>query len=269
MKNKKRWGILIFMAFLAVGVCGCQLAQKDSAEDIPSEKLYGVFSVIEQQDLKGKIEGKIDEKGMVSFDNVYGYQLRMKKDKDMWSSEASQEMIDVGLNVHKKDEKEEWNVEGTLYIASKQKTFRAWLYPIYQKKDGSVYLDAEKGATAAFEDLRNGASSSLSISNDNGTEKYQYKVNYKGIDTLCSVDVLEMNAENQLIKKSDSVDMKEQTMVLQKNTNYIIINEHWKKRDGNTYIKKKIYQWKKGLIYQRYYAAKDGVVLIRDLKFKK
>lgn len=246
MKNKKGWEIRIIMFFLTIGLCGCQLAQKDSTENIPSEELYGVFSVVEQQDLKGKIQGKLDEKGVVSFKNIYGYQLRMKKEKDLWSSEASQEMIDVGLNVNKKEEKEEWNVEGTLYIASKHKTFRAWLYPIYQKKDESVYLDAEKGTTAAFEDLRNGTSSSLSFSNDNGTEKYQYIVNYKGIDTLCSIDVLEMNAQNQLIKNSDSVNMKKQTMDLQKNTDYIIINEHWKKRDGSTYIKKEIYQWKKG-----------------------
>ena len=88
-----------------------------------------------------------------------------------------------------------------------------------------IYLDAEKGTTAAFEDLRNGTSS-LMISKEDGVEKYQYQVNYKGIDTLCSIDVLEMNQENQLIKKSDSVDMKKQTMDLPKNTDYIIINEH-------------------------------------------
>nr|WP_315025016.1 hypothetical protein [uncultured Aminipila sp.] len=229
---------------------------------------------IKRFDKGSTIEGIKQKDGIYNFQKIKGYcvlytrrtvEENGKTDSYM-ETHCSQDVYDVKISTavnefseNNKSRSEINNeVEATIGVNAKANT-RVRLNKIYQRNDGSVYTNIPSSDILCINSVSDPSSglgnSGISISE--GYEDYltgtgisaqskkqtkTFKINIEQMDFLQSAEVRQMDKNHQLIKVSDiNFSQKNQSLKLEENTDYVIIEEQFKDVKENTYSKRTVY----------------------------
>lgn len=162
-------------------------------------------------------------------------------------------------------------VEGTIPVnCFKNRTVE--LIRVHQRSNGEVYINVPAGPSLSLQAADAGSGmSGISISEDyqssmksmgllaeNAKESITYKVNFNPVNTLQSAKAIEMNQNNQVVKSTDiKFSSRQLNLKLDQKTDYVIIEETFADRAGNTYQKRTAYdceqisgeEWRNGNIH--------------------
>lgn len=239
---KKRLGACIFMAALALGLSGCQLARKElgAQAGASGDRLIGMFITQEYLDLfdlegylndhAGQImfgkEMVVDEAGSRKyaervyaayqetddgfgeyvFEGLEGICFFNAEISDLEDGtlalQADPEVTDIKMN--ESDEGSE--IEGTIYCSA-GKNSRFYFNPVYQTAEGEVYLLAGTGISG---DLTDGAALSQRIHENRTTSKngevssesYAVSITVCGKDAYDGYVIAQMDAQDQKLQET-------------------------------------------------------------------
>lgn len=229
---------------------------------------------IKRFDNRATIEGIKQNDGTYNFENIKGYCVLYTKriaeengkTESYMETHCSEDVYDVKISTaanefseNKKSRSEVNNaVEATIGVNSKANT-RVRVNKIYQRNDGSVYTnipssdilcispvsDPNSGVgnsgisiSESYEDYLTGTG----ISAQSKKETKTFKISIEQMDFLQSAEVRQMDKNHQLIKVLGiHFSQKDQTLKLEENTDYIIIEEHFTNAKGNEYSKRTAY----------------------------
>lgn len=145
----------------------------------------------------------------------------------------------------------------------------ASLYKVYERKDGTYSLE-ECGARISVHDPDKGMTfTPLFSEEDSDGLKITYKVTVKADRAVKKIQIIEVDQNDQKLKKTAYISPEIKHYQMQKNTAYVIINERLLTKGGKTIQNRKIYQAKKNFTYQWKQLGEDGVLTPKSLKFKK
>lgn len=276
-RKMRKIGILMMVGVMAAALSGCRLAKKEK-DEAAKQKLYGVYAVIGEKDLpEGKLTGTRDKKGFVHFKKLKGYFFYIyKPEKDVWSMDGDPQMMNHAMESKSESDDQKMNakekekvVSATMYLQEKEGRKTAAIYKVYEQKDGTYSL-MECGARVSMEDFCKGTAIGASCSeDDSGQSKITYKVNFKADRAVKKIQIIEMNQNDQKLKKTTYISPKIKHYQMQKDTAYVIINEQRLGRGGKIIQDRKIYQAKKNFTYDWKQLGDDGVLTPKSLKFKK
>ncbi|MHC1721734.1 MAG: hypothetical protein AB9836_00870 [Aminipila sp.] len=240
------------------------------------------------------VEGKKQKDGTYKFENIKGYCVVLTKDIDERDGESymiahsSEDVYDVktsirinDFNGNNKSKETSYDVEATIGVNAKANA-RVRINTIYQRNDGSVYTNIPGSDILSIDPVL-GSRSELGNSGMKISESYEdnltgtgisaqskketknFKINIEQMDFLQSTEVRQMDKNHQLIEVSGiNFSKKDQVLNLEKNTEYVIVEEHFIDAKGNTYSKRTAYDCDKiGTITQ------DGDENFQSHTFKK
>lgn len=242
-------------------------------------------------------EGIKQKDGTYKFKNIKGYCVLYTRDtveengktESYMQTHCSEDVYDVktslGINEFNENNKAKsetnYDVEATIGVDAKE-NIRVRVNNIYQRNDGSVYTNIPGSAILSIDPVSD-PSSGLGNQGINISESYEsnltgtgiseksqketrnFKINIEQMDFLQSAEVRQMNKDHQLIKVSDiNFSQKDQSLKLEKNTDYVIIEENFTDAKENTYNKRTAYDCGKiGII------GEDGYENFQSHTFKK
>lgn len=248
-RKMRKIGILIMAGVMAAAVSGCRLAKKEE-DATAKQKLYGVYAVIGEKDLpEGKLTGTRDKEGFVHFKKFKGYFLyTYNTEKDAVSMDGDPQMMN---------------------LAMESKSESTTIYKVYEQKDGTYSL-RECGGRVSMENFYKGTAIGTSCSEDDSDQsKITYKVNFKADRAVKKIQIIEMDKNDQKLRKTTYISPKIKQYQMQKDTAYVIINERLLGTGKKTIQNRKIYQAKKNFTYNWKKLGDDGVLTRTDLKFRK
>lgn len=139
------------------------------------------------------------------------------------------------------------DLEGTVYIPADGRAAKFYMNPVYQSDDGSVYLTAGSGLQY---DTTLGGASTLSLSDEqtrtvNGEESISYtaavKMNFDAVAVPTLVRVIEMDAENSVLKTVDIIPGElPETYEPLGGTAYLLLETYTADEEGNEVIARSI-----------------------------
>ncbi len=229
---------------------------------------------IKSFDKGSTIEGIKQKDGTYDFENIKGYCVLYTKrtveengkTESYMETHCSEDVYDVKISTaanefseNNKSRSEVKNeVEATIGVNAKANT-RVRINDIYQRNDGSVYTNIPGSAILNIEPAsdpdsglgNNGISISESyedymtgtgISAQSTKQTKTFKINLEQMDFLKSAEVRQMDKNHQLIKVLDiNFSQRDQVLNLEKNTDYVIVEEHFIDAMSNTYSKRTVY----------------------------
>lgn len=252
---------------------------------------------INRFDKGSTIEGIKQKDGTYDFENIKGYCVLYTKRtveengkaESYMETHCSEDVYDVKISTaanefseNNKSRSEVKNeVEATIGVNAKANT-RVRLNKIYQRNDGTVYTNIPDSDILCINPVSD-PSSGLGNSGISISESYEdhmtgtgisaqstkqtknFKINVEQMDFLQSAEVRQMDKNHQLIKVSDiNFSPKDQVLNLEKNTDYVIIEEQFKDVKENTYSKRTVYDCGKiGM------TGEDGYENFKSHTFKK
>lgn len=242
-------------------------------------------------------EGIKQKDGTYKFENIKGYCVlhtrrtveENGKTESYMETHCSEDVYDVKISTaanefsenNKSRSEVNHEVEATIGVNAKANT-RVRLNKIYQRNDGSVYTnipdsdilcinpvsDPSSGLGNSGISISEGYEDHLTgtgISAQSSKQTKTFKINLEQMDFLQSAEVRQMDKNHQLIKVSDiNFSQKNQVLNLEKNTDYVIIEEQFKDVKENTYSKRTVYDCGKiGM------TGEDGYENFKSHTFKK
>ncbi|MDO5292336.1 MAG: hypothetical protein Q4F05_06250 [bacterium] len=278
-KIKKVLGTVMIVGLVA-GMTGCQLAKEETTENTitatagieDQDQLCGAYITLDENDLLGQdriyaTETKnSEEESEYEFEGLKGSVVfymkhKGKGEEDSYVSNTvsgaallNDVAFHVGVhdneNTNDKDEvstttNTTYELEATLRVVKNKKAI-ASMYPIYQQKDGKVYLLCDGGNRADIGGLEGDVGLTLNDTykeTENGKEKSNstiVKITIRPVDEVQFVVVKEMDQKDHVLhtttyKKNDFKEKtgkdndtryEEKKLKLQKNTEYLIVEEH-------------------------------------------
>lgn len=220
------------------------------------------------------VEGIKQKDGTYKFNNIKGYCVLYTRDtveengktESYMEAHCSEDVYDVktsiGINEFNENNKSKletnYDVEATIGVDAK-KNIRVRVNRIYKRNDGSVYTNIPSSDILCIDPVSDPSSKSgndrislsesyedyltgTGISTQSKREAKKFNISIEQMDFLQSAEVRQMNKNHELIKVTDIIfSQKDQSLKLEKNTDYVIVEEHFIDAKGNAYNKRNVY----------------------------
>ena len=274
----RKTGVLAIAVMLAATLPGCSLAKKNE-DGTAKKKLYGAYAIVGKglgdPEIEGTVIGQKDKKGFVHFKKVKGYFFINKYDKKegVISMDGDPQLTHFSGSSYMKDyetgkeQKGDKSCKATLYVQERKGITRVQIGSVYEKADGTFYLEPSK--FSQMQDFDKGAGIEETFSVDTEDGKMTYGVHFKADRAVKKIQIIEMNQDDIKIKKTDYISPKMKQYQMQKDTAYVIINEQLIGMKGQTINRHKIHSAKKNFTYEWKQLGDDGVLTPTGLKFRK
>lgn len=268
---KRQILISILSVFL---LSGCQLASEGPEEG----QLVGVYFTTDVVSIPGEVEledGNISSAGSIYLTEGQPGGKLYAREVPTWDGEVSYEFPDVEgvafyqipytrdngrvyyqqekndaiqeryMSATVEDGRDSFLVEGTIYAPTWGEQKCIYANPIYQTKDGTVYLmatpDAFEGASMKKEGEYIGTtwSSVVTVETSEGTEVrgLTIKFNYSGKDPVEKVVFTQMTADHRPISTQEyPVEQTPETLTMEPETAYILVESHRINGQGVSYV---------------------------------
>jgi len=254
---------------------GCQLAVDNDEMNPGKDRLCGVFVTLDYLDMsfadkpieippswngdpnsivfpERRIDAtRTEEKnGHVeyTFDGIEGFRLfEVKVDNSEENGSYWTSMSDSGIeDVHVKISDESVHLSGTISYDVHTSSFSIYANPVYQTPDGQVYMANGSGMSFEGEQIE-GTSGSTTLSettteNTNGEETShttEVEIKVEAVNTNKKVVLKQMNSSDQIVAQTDiTQDDIPESIQIDKNTAYMIMEEHCVDYEGKTSVKR-------------------------------
>lgn len=199
------------------------------------------------------VEGAVSANSSIKFEGADGYfmgliQSKNKSDQTDSTFVTDSEFHDIKVHVNLTDKGEEKSYETTLSIGT---GFHEIVYmnPVYQRRDGTYYttIGQAMGSLISDQSLGNLYSSTLdnTIANTENSithfDKITFKVNIAVVDEPKQIFIKEMNPNDELIKNTEYLLSFPEEFVVDRSTEYVIVEEVINRVPDGDYVKRSIY----------------------------
>ena len=264
---------LLFLSLLSLFLCGCQLATDGPEKgqlvgvyfttdvvSIPGTELEvdnissaGSISLTEGQP-GGRLYAQActDEKGDIDYDfpgleGVAFYQIPIVEEDGQVRSiqEKNQAIQERHLSTAIEDGGETSTVKGILYAPTWGEQKCLFANPMYQAKDGKVYLEATPDAFDCASMLSEGAyvsytwSESITVDTPDGTETsgLVFEYGYHGKNPVEKVVFTQMTADHHPITTQEfPADQTPESLSVEPETAYLLVESHCINGRGTPYV---------------------------------
>lgn len=142
------------------------------------------------------------------------------------------------------DEEEKTTLEGTVYMVGKNNHITSYINPVYQSSDGSVYATSGSGFSINSGGTANGIytqtfDETVTITENGKTKKVSMsiKISIAAIFSPEEVVILQMDKDNKVVLRQEYMQGEvPETLVLQKDTNYIIVETYSHDKTGEVVV---------------------------------
>ena len=263
---------LLLISLLSLFLCGCQLATDGPEEgqlvgvyfttdvvSIPGQELEvdNISSAGSISFTEGQPGGRLyaqeftDEKGDIYYDfpgleGVAFYQIPIVKDGQVYSHQENNRAIqERHLSTAIQDGGETMSVEGTIYAPTWGEQKCLFANPMYQTKDGQVYLEATPDAFDCASMLSEGAyvsytwSSTTRVETPEGTKTsgLVFEYGYHGKNPVEKVVFTQMTADHHPIDTQEyPADQTPVTLTVALETAYLLVESHCINGQGTSYV---------------------------------
>jgi len=168
--------------------------------------------------------------------------------------------VNIGTNVG--DDFRNSTRSGTIHIAQHNKDKVIYLNPVYQRADGSVYLESGSGASLFGDGViitqSEEASTTITENGKTKTDNISFSISAEIMFAPEKIIILQMDANNSLISQTEyEPDAMPETLALETNTAYLIVETHSRDNAGILNISRKIYDSGDEYI-ETFFARADG-----------
>lgn len=212
-----------------------------------------IYATCYDQTLTSEESGdKISIKDYV-FEGIEGmafFSATVNGEDSYTTNESDDGISDVHTSIAVTDEGKTVKLEGTVYISpvAGLKTF--YINPVYQSLDGRVYVTAGQGIGHGG-DISDGMSFSTSLDEsyevtENGKTKKNGTsviISFQVLTPPDTIEVIQMDFEHSVISRQEyTPETIPESIEIEKDTDYIVVEERKETRDESTEIERKIYQ---------------------------
>lgn len=298
----------LFIVFLMICsfMTGCSLAVKDTATNSSEDQLIGAFitreyldlfdmeayledhvsSFVDGEDLVIEDDAKYEERlyasetdkdeSGISFGNIEGIIVlgEVKKNEngdDYLKMRGSREVADTHIAINVTDEGEENVLTATIYTYPENVEGNIiYTNPIYQTKDGQIYVVSGSGLSTGGTEVEGMESSAKfdseikdTVNGESKARKTTVEVKFKVMSKPIEIGLYQMSKDHQLLAKEIYEPGKlPEKIKAKKDTAYFLIETKKQDLGGNISIEREIFEQNEeedAKLYT-YYPTKNGIL---------
>lgn len=267
----------ILVTFRSAGVGGAEAA--DLSDTSVSENYYDLdpWSKLNTDKVEGKLIGEVYH---IEFDGIDGFYLGFINyfDDNLKTNVPDVGFYDSKYGTYNTNEGVTHTLEASLYVSLDFNTV-ADANPVYARPDGSYYVI--RGVMSSvlptpYEDsptsISQEASYTTSIDGVSSTVKDSFKVNIVPTRRTKQLFIKEMNKADELIKTTEYFADSPDEFTVDKDTEYIIVEEWMESANNKAHIDRSIYSLEakvEGIGHRCSFSDKTGVIGLTNISFKK
>ncbi len=286
---KRKIGVLICCALLISFLAGCQLAMEDAGPDAGNDRMIGIFATREYlSDIMPDGDAGEDHERLYAvlsnegsgereyiFPGVEGISFfsatvpETEEYEGYIMTPPDSAITDRKTDLRVGDMTSHTVLEGTVYLSAASGTYTYYFNPVYQSSDGSVYAVTGSGMSASPES--EGPSMSFTIDTEseivengkNKTDSIFAKLSFSVMFTPEKIVFLQMDEGNRLLSQTEyEPDALSESISLEPEVAYIIVETHKRNAVGETVVARNIYDRDAESI-ETFFAREDGVCVKR------
>lgn len=212
----------------------------------------------------------------LAFEGVEGLsyfcaKIPASEEEGSYTVSSSDEGISDGhTKIHYGDEEDSISLEGTIYFSPvhARSTITLYMNPVYQSSDGRVYavsgsglmLDGNHGEGMFYSQTLEETTTTTENQKSKSSQT-SVKISFAIMYPPKKVVVLQMDDENNIISKAEYQPGKlPDTIKPDRNTAYIMVENHKQDREGNLVVSRSLYDESKETL-DTYYSKADGILV--------